>query len=98
MNMRSLIQKVRKISETTNSPETAELLEQTATTIERLADVINDLTLALELWVEGYPFDEDHKEKHRKLNEYACRLIDKPVTIEELTQMVLGSEKNNWRC
>ena len=48
-----------------------------------LGDAIDDLTLALSQWIDGYPFDEDHKYKQRKLVDHACALIGKPRTIKE---------------
>lgn len=55
------------------------------------ATMINDLTMVLEMRLDGYSFDEDHHEKHRALLERACVLIGKPRTIEELGSM-LGHE------
>lgn len=57
-------------------------------TEEELKNIINDLTLALELWIDGYPFDEDHKKKHRILINRACLLIGKPRSIAELKKML----------
>lgn len=52
-----------------------------------LADMINDLTLSLSMWIDGYPFDEDHRYKQRDMIYRACVMIGKPNTIEELTKM-----------
>jgi hypothetical protein len=56
--------------------------------IAKLKDCINDLTLSLSMWIEGYPFDEDHKEKQRRMVDYASVLIGKPRTPEELMEMI----------
>jgi hypothetical protein len=55
--------------------------------LEELKSTINDLTLTLEMWLENYPFDEDHKEKQRKLIDRSCKQIGKPRNIEELKDM-----------
>ena len=55
---------------------------------KHLASIINDLTLSLEMWIEGYPFDDNHKVKQLRLINEACVLIGKPRTIEELKTMV----------
>ena len=55
---------------------------------EYLSSAINDLTLSLELWIDGYPFDEDHKAKQKMLIDRACMMIGKPRTIEELATML----------
>lgn len=60
--------------------------------IKELKDAINDLTLIVEMYMDDYPFDADHKKKHKKIVDYACLLIGKPRTIEELKQMVLGKK------
>ena len=60
--------------------------------IHALESTINDLTLTLELWLDGYSFDEHHRIKQRKLIEKACRLIGKPRSMEELKDMVNKSE------
>ncbi len=54
---------------------------------EYLSDVINDLTLALSMWIDEYPFDDDHKAKQRMMIDSACVLIGKPRTMEELAVM-----------
>ena len=54
---------------------------------DALADMINDLTLALSMWIDGYPFDDDHKCKQRDLIYRACVMIGKPNTMEELAKM-----------
>jgi len=53
-----------------------------------LSDIVNDLTLSLEMWIDGYPFDENHKTKQKKLINNACLLIGKPRNIEELKEMM----------
>ena len=53
-----------------------------------LSNMINDLTLSLEMWINGYPFDEDHKIKQKMMIDNACLLIGKPRDIEELKEMV----------
>ena len=50
--------------------------------------MINDLTLSLEMWIDGYPFDDNHKEKQKMMINNACLLIGKPRTIEELKKMM----------
>ena len=58
-----------------------------------LTSVINDLTLSLEMWIDGYSFDEDHICKQRQLIDNSCRLIGKPRSMEELVIMSgLGDE------
>jgi hypothetical protein len=52
-----------------------------------LADIINDLTLALELWLSGYEFDDEDPIKLRGLLDHACTLIGKPRNMEELANM-----------
>jgi hypothetical protein len=56
--------------------------------VDYLQDVINDLTLVVEMYMSDYPFDEDHKCKQQRLVDYASQLIGKPRTIEEAAQMV----------
>ena len=56
--------------------------------IKQLQDVINDLTLSLGMWLEGYPFDNHHKSKQKQMIDHACVLIGKPRTIEELKEMM----------
>lgn len=53
-----------------------------------LSSMINDLTLSLGMWIDGYPFDDDHKEKQKMMINNACLLIGKPRTIEELKEMM----------
>ena len=54
---------------------------------DALADMINDLTLSLELWLDGYEFDDEDPIKLRRLLNRACVLIGKPRTMEELAVM-----------
>ncbi len=54
---------------------------------EYLSSAINDLTASLEMWIGEYPFDEDHKAKQTTLIDWACVLIGKPRTAEELAVM-----------
>jgi len=56
--------------------------------IEQLQNTINNLTLSLEMWLEDYPFDDDHKAKQKQMIDNACVLIGKPRTIEELKEMM----------
>lgn len=56
--------------------------------VKVLEDIINDLTLALEMHINGYPFDEHHKIKQLRLIDEASKLIGKPRTIEELKEMI----------
>ena len=51
--------------------------------------LINDLWLALSMYVDGYPFDEDHREKHRELILRAQRAIGIPDDIEDYLKIVL---------
>ena len=51
-----------------------------------LQSVINDLTLVLGLKLSKYSFNETDDIKMSDLNNYACKLIDKPKDIEELKQ------------
>ena len=53
-----------------------------------LSDMINDLTLSLEMWIDGYPFDDDHREKQKMMINNACLLIGKPRTVEEMKWMM----------
>lgn len=57
------------------------------TETEKLKSIINDLTLALEMWIDGYPFDDDHKHKQKILINEACVAIGKPRSIKELIEM-----------
>lgn len=57
----------------------------------KYANMINDLTLSLSMWMNDYPFDDDHKTKQRILMDNACAMIGKPRTIEELVEMVRDS-------
>lgn len=52
--------------------------------LDDLSNAINDLTLVVDLYADGYAFDEHHKQKHKKLTVAASRLIGKATTIEEL--------------
>jgi len=54
---------------------------------EYLSDMINDLTQSLSMWIDGYPFDDDHCCKQRTMIDNACLLIGKPRTMEELATM-----------
>ena len=56
--------------------------------VKILQDVINDLTLSLEMWLGDYPFDADHKYKQKRMIDNACVLIGKPRTIKELKEMM----------
>lgn len=61
---------------------------------QKLSDVVNDLMLTVGMYIEGYPFDEHHKIKQKELNDYACRLIGKPTTINELKLLIQKSEED----
>ncbi len=63
------------------------------TEIDNLKSLINDLTLALEMWIDGYPFDEDHKAKQRMLINRASFAIGKPRNIKELIKMAKLEDK-----
>lgn len=56
-------------------------------TIEQLKNIINDLTLSLEMWIEGYHFDENHISKQKNLIKRANNLIGKPNSIEDILKM-----------
>ena len=59
----------------------------------RYSQIINDLTMSLEWWIGGYPFDDDHICKQRDMIDNACLLIGKPRNMEELVEMSgLGDE------
>lgn len=53
-----------------------------------LGNTINDLTLSLSMWIEGYPFDKNHKAKQKQMIDNACVMIGKPRTTEELKKMM----------
>jgi len=55
---------------------------------QKFHHAINDLTLTVAMYVENYPFDEDHKKKHNKMVEIYSKLIGKPTTIEELMDSI----------
>ena len=55
---------------------------------KQLQDTINNLTLSLEMWLDDYPFDDDHKIKQKRMIDNACVLIGKPRTIKELKEMM----------
>jgi len=58
-----------------------------------LSDTINDLTLSLGLWLDGYEMDAEDPEKLRQSLDRACLLIGKPRTMVELVEMSgLGDE------
>lgn len=56
-------------------------------------NLINDLWCALSLYVEGYPFDEDHKKKHLLLIRRAQIKLRIPKTLEELVSMLRQKQK-----
>lgn len=56
--------------------------------INELKDVINDLTLCLEMWTEEYPFDENHIYKQKQLIKKANKLIGKPNSIDEIADAI----------
>lgn len=56
-------------------------------------NLINDLWCALALYVEGYPFDENHREKHLILIQRAQIRLGIPETLEELVEMLKGRER-----
>jgi hypothetical protein len=60
---------------------------------EDLKDIINDLTLVVEMYIAGYPFDEDHKAKHHILVSRANYMIGKPRSLCELVTMTGISDK-----
>ena len=47
-------------------------------------NLINDLCLALSFYVEGYPFDDEHRTKHRTLINKAYDMIGIPDTIKDI--------------
>lgn len=52
-----------------------------------LSSLINDLSLAVEMWLIGHEFDDEDPEKLRILCNRACAAIGKPRTMEELVEM-----------
>lgn len=54
----------------------------------RYASIINDLTLSLGLWLDGYEMDAEDPEKLRSLLCTACAMIGKPRTVEELVALL----------
>lgn len=52
-----------------------------------MSTTINDLTLSLELWLDGYEMDAEDPIKLNNLLDFACVLIGKPRTMEELAVM-----------
>lgn len=52
-----------------------------------MSSTINDLTLSLEMWLDGYEFDAEYPIKLNNLLDFACVLIGKPRTMEELAVM-----------
>jgi len=63
------------------------------TEIEDLKSIINDLTLVVEMYIDNYPFDEDHKAKHRILVNEASFMIGKPRSIKELIKILNIEDK-----
>ena len=77
------------MTEESNPDDCQEIIRQN----KYLSDIINDLTLSLEMWIDGYPFDDDHICKQRDMIDNACLLIGKPRNMEELVEMSgLGDE------
>ena len=54
----------------------------------RYANIINDLTFSLSLWLSGHEMCGHDHEKIRALVRSACFAIGKPRTIEELAKML----------
>ena len=54
--------------------------------IEVYGNMINDLVVALNMWIHRYPFDEDHIEKQKMLIDRAYVLIGTPRTVEEMKE------------
>ena len=42
-----------------------------------LLDILNDLILGFGMYIDGYPFDEDHKKKQKKLLLRANLILNK---------------------
>lgn len=61
-------------------------------TPEHLKSIINDLILAIEMYIHDYSFDENHIFKQKRLIEYSSLLIGRPRTIKELEKMVIFKE------
>ena len=59
----------------------------------RYSQIINDLTMSLGLWLDGYTMDAEDPEKLRNLLKTACAAIGKPRTMEELVAMLGLSEQ-----
>ncbi len=56
--------------------------------VNKFKDIINDLTLCLEMWIDGYSFDENHIYKQKELIKKANKLIGKPNSIEEISEAI----------
>ncbi len=54
---------------------------------EHLSQTINDMIMSLRLWINDYPFDDNHIAKQKTMIDNACLLIGAPRTVEELAVM-----------
>ena len=61
---------------------------------KHLSTMINDLTLLLDMWIDGYPFDEDHLKKQKTLVDIACFMIGKPRTVDEMKEFIKNEIPN----
>lgn len=57
-----------------------------------LKNIINDLVLCLNMWIEDYPFDDNHITKQKILVDKAYRAIGIPITLEELAVAIAWSK------
>lgn len=49
-----------------------------------LKNIINDLVLALNFYINGYPLDDNHIAKQKELIIRSYRVLGTPITIEEM--------------
>lgn len=47
--------------------------------IKNLKNIINDLILTVAMYIDDYPFDEDHKTKQRMLVKYGYFTLNTPI-------------------
>jgi hypothetical protein len=57
-----------------------------------LKNIINDLILCLSMWIEDYPFDNNHISKQKDLINKAYRAIGTPISMEEMTVAIAWSK------
>ena len=54
-----------------------------------LENIINDLILSLNMWIGGYPLDDNHITKQKELIKRGYRAIGTPLTMEEMKVTLL---------